>query len=114
MQGGNRKTVRTCKATFWLLFSSRSAVHVSYSYPLFFQVGSDPALQQSGHPCLLLPPGPFLFPRHCVIAHTLDPASAAPVVTITPSDRDAETFVNQKRIFDTTILQVAEAGCGGS
>ena len=75
----------------------------------FFQVGSDPSLPQSGHPCLILPPGPFLFPHHCTLAHTLDPTVGAPIVTITPSNRDAETFVNQKRIFDTTILQVSKS-----
>ena len=50
--------------------------------------------------CMLLPPGPMLFPRHCVLAHTEG------IVTITPSHREAETFVNAQRVFETTILQV--------
>jgi afadin len=62
------------------------------------EVGTDPAIQ-SGQ-CMLLPPGPFLYPRHCVLAHT------EAIVTITPSHREAETFVNNQRIFETTILQV--------
>ena len=52
--------------------------------------------------CMLLPPGPMLFPRHCVLAHTEG------IVTITPSHREAETFVNSQRVFETTILQVGQ------
>ena len=52
--------------------------------------------------CMLLPPGPMLFPRHCVLAHTEG------IVTITPSHREAETFVNGQRVFETTILQVSK------
>jgi afadin len=65
--------------------------------PNMTEVGSDPAIQ-SGQ-CLLLPPAPFVQPRHCVIAHTEG------IVTVTPSHREAETFVNNSRIFQTTILQ---------
>ena len=54
--------------------------------------------------CMLLPPGPMLFPRHCVLAHTEG------IVTITPSHREAETFVNAQRVFETTILQVRRRG----
>ena len=70
--------------------------------PNVTEVGTDPALQQQHPNCLLLPPGPFLFPRHCVLAFT------ETLVTVTPSHREAETFVNQKRIFDTTIVQVIQ------
>ncbi|XP_040583955.1 afadin [Lepeophtheirus salmonis] len=59
------------------------------------KIGSDPSMGQA----LLLPPGPFIHPRHCVIAHTDG------IVTITPSHRDAETYINNQRIFDITILQ---------
>lgn len=43
--------------------------------------------------------GPGIHPRHCVIAHTEG------VVTVTPSHQEAEIFVENNRIFDTTILQ---------
>lgn len=65
------------------------------------EVGTDPAIQGGGGQCLLLPPAPFLYPRHCVLAHTEG------IVTLTPSHREAETFVNNQRIFETTILQVS-------
>ena len=68
--------------------------------PNVTEVGTDPSLQQQHPNCLLLPQNPFLYPRHCVLALTDS------LVTVTPSDREAETFVNQKRIFDTTIVQV--------
>ena len=61
------------------------------------EVGTDPAIQNGQ--CLLLPQSPYIFPRHCVLAHTEG------IVTITPSHREAETFVNNQRIFETTILQ---------
>lgn len=44
--------------------------------------------------------GPNIQPRHCVIAHTEG------IVTVTPCSREAETYVNGQRIFETTILQV--------
>ncbi|XP_073971108.1 adherens junction formation factor afadin isoform X5 [Rhodnius prolixus] len=43
--------------------------------------------------------GPNIQPRHCVIAHTEG------IVTVTPCSRDAETYVNGQRIYETTILQ---------
>ncbi|KAG8238213.1 hypothetical protein J437_LFUL018257, partial [Ladona fulva] len=43
--------------------------------------------------------GPNVQPRHCVIAHTEG------IVTVTPCSRDAETYVNGQRIYETTILQ---------
>ena len=52
------------------------------------EVGTDPAIQNGQ--CLLLPQAPYLFPRHCVLAHTEG------IVTITPSHREAETFVNNQ------------------
>ena len=68
--------------------------------PNVTEVGTDPSVQHaSGGQCLLLAPGPYIFPRHCVLANTDG------IVTITPSHREAETFVNQQRIFETTILQ---------
>lgn len=45
--------------------------------------------------------GPNIQPRHCVIAHT------GGIVTVTPCSRDAETYVNGQRIYETTILQVS-------
>ena len=44
--------------------------------------------------------GPNIQPRHCVMAHT------GGIVTVTPCSRDAETYVNGQRIYETTILQV--------
>ncbi|XP_071440496.1 uncharacterized protein [Hetaerina americana] len=43
--------------------------------------------------------GPNVQPRHCVVAHTEG------IVTVTPCSRDAETYVNGQRIYETTILQ---------
>ncbi|KAL1476697.1 hypothetical protein MTO96_036320, partial [Rhipicephalus appendiculatus] len=43
--------------------------------------------------------GPGILPRHCVIAHTEG------VVTVTPSQPEAETYVDGARVFDTTLLQ---------
>lgn len=63
------------------------------------KVGSDPAIQNGQS--LLLPPGPLIFPQHCVLAHTEG------IVTVTPSHRDAETYVGNQRIVETTILQVS-------
>lgn len=40
-----------------------------------------------------------LRPRHCVIASTEG------IVTLTPSSRDADIYVNGQRIYETTILQ---------
>ena len=62
--------------------------------PNLTEVGSDPAIQR-GQSLLL----PFIHPRHCVINHSEG------MITVTPSHRDAETFVNNRRIFQTTIIQ---------
>ncbi|CAG7837489.1 unnamed protein product [Allacma fusca] len=40
-----------------------------------------------------------LRPRHCVIANTEG------IVTVTPSSRDADIYVNGQRIYETTLLQ---------
>lgn len=40
-----------------------------------------------------------LRPRHCVIANTEG------LVTITPSSRDSDIYVNGQRIYETTMLQ---------
>ncbi|TRY77377.1 hypothetical protein TCAL_03845 [Tigriopus californicus] len=69
------------------------------------KVGSDPAIQNAQS--LLLPPGPFIFPQHCVLAHTEG------IVTVTPSHRDAETYVGNQRIIETTILQHGNLICFG-
>ncbi|CAG0894654.1 unnamed protein product [Cyprideis torosa] len=43
--------------------------------------------------------GPGVQSRHCVLAHMEG------IVTVTPCSRDAETFVNGQRIYETTLLQ---------
>ena len=43
--------------------------------------------------------GPDIHPQHCVVAHSDN------IVTITPARLDAETFVNNRRIGETTLLQ---------
>ncbi len=64
------------------------------------EVGSDPNLAaHSGGHALVLPPSHFVHPRHCVVAHT-EPG----VVTVTPSHPEAETYVNDQRIVETTFL----------
>ena len=62
------------------------------------EVGADPNLAAHGQ-ALVLPPSPFIHPRHCVVAHT-EPG----VVTVTPSHPEAETYVNGQRIVETTFL----------
>ena len=64
--------------------------------PNVTEVGSDPTIQ-SGQ-SLLLPPAQFLHPRHCVITYTDG------IVTVTPIHREAETYLNNQRIYETTIL----------
>ena len=64
-------------------------------HPNVTEVGSE----RMGGPNLQLF-GPNIQPRHCVIAHTDG------LVTVTPCSRDAETYVNGQRIYETTILQV--------
>ncbi|XP_075525931.1 adherens junction formation factor afadin [Dermacentor variabilis] len=58
------------------------------------EVGSAPSGSQG-----LQLQGPGVLPRHCVIAHTEG------VVTVTPSQPEAETYVDGARVFDTTLLQ---------
>ncbi|KAL1139052.1 hypothetical protein AAG570_009113 [Ranatra chinensis] len=65
--------------------------------PNVTEVGSEVEAQGHGQ-CLHLI-GPNVQPRHCVIAHTEG------IVTVTPCSRDAETYVNGQRIYETTILQ---------
>lgn len=70
-------------------------------HPNVTEVGCERHNQpQSNAQCLQLN-GPNIQPRHCVIAHTEG------IVTVTPCSRDAETYVNGQRIFETTILQVS-------
>lgn len=69
-------------------------------HPNITEVGCERQNQpQSNAQCIQLN-GPNIQPRHCVIAHTEG------IVTVTPCSRDAETYVNGQRIFETTILQV--------
>lgn len=66
------------------------------------EVGSERPVnghQAAQSQCLTLH-GPHVMPRHCVVAHTEG------IVTVTPCSRDAETYVNGVRIYETTILQV--------
>ncbi|VVC26416.1 Hypothetical protein CINCED_3A012275 [Cinara cedri] len=68
-------------------------------HPNVTEVGCERQNQPlSNAQCLQLN-GPNIQPRHCVIAHTEG------IVTVTPCSRDAETYVNGQRIFETTILQ---------
>ncbi|XP_052123396.1 afadin [Frankliniella occidentalis] len=65
------------------------------------EVGSERPVnghQAAQSQCLTLH-GPHVMPRHCVVAHTEG------IVTVTPCSRDAETYVNGIRIYETTILQ---------
>ncbi|XP_043199321.1 afadin-like isoform X3 [Amphibalanus amphitrite] len=61
------------------------------------EVGSERSPQAGGQ-CLQLA-GHNVHPRHCVIAHTEG------IVTVTPCGREAETYVNGQRVYETTILQ---------
>ncbi|XP_054718595.1 afadin-like isoform X2 [Uloborus diversus] len=61
------------------------------------EVGSERSSSTGGQYLQLF--GPNVQPRHCVIAHT------ERIVTVTPCSRDAETYVNNMRIYETTILQ---------
>ncbi|CAG0912478.1 unnamed protein product [Notodromas monacha] len=62
------------------------------------EVGSATPDANDGGQCLQIF-GPSIQPRHCVIAHMEG------IVTVTPCSRDAETYVNGQRIYDTTLLQ---------
>ena len=66
------------------------------------EVGSERSSQTGGQ-CLQLA-GHNVHPRHCVIAHT------EAIVTVTPCGREAETYVNGQRVYETTILQVRQTG----
>ncbi|RZF35618.1 hypothetical protein LSTR_LSTR005146 [Laodelphax striatellus] len=66
--------------------------------PNVTEVGSERASPHSQSQSLQLF-GPNVQPRHCVVAHTEG------IVTVTPCSRDAETYVNGQRIYETTILQ---------
>lgn len=70
-------------------------------HPNVTEVGSERASPHSQSQSLQLF-GPNVQPRHCVIAHTEG------IVTVTPCSRDAETYVNGQRIYETTILQVCK------
>ncbi|XP_069950170.1 afadin-like isoform X2 [Cherax quadricarinatus] len=61
------------------------------------EVGTDRSTHTGGQSLQLF--GSNIQPRHCVIAHTEG------IVTVTPCSRDADTFVNGQRIYETTILQ---------
>lgn len=68
-------------------------------HPNVTEVGCErPNQPQSNAQCLQLN-GPNIQPRHCVIAHTEG------IVTVTPCSRDAETYVDGQRIFETSILK---------
>ncbi|XP_054164184.1 afadin-like [Oppia nitens] len=71
-----------------------------YLYVNMTEVGSERSSSTNHVPsqCLQLY-GPNVQARHCVIAHTEG------IVTVTPSSRDAETYVNGIRIYETTILR---------
>ncbi|CAH0775210.1 unnamed protein product [Bemisia tabaci] len=66
-------------------------------HPNVTEVGNERASPHSQSQFLQLF-GPNIQPRHCVIAHTEG------IVTVTPCSRDAETYVNGQRIYETTIL----------
>ncbi|XP_064629486.1 afadin-like isoform X2 [Lineus longissimus] len=61
------------------------------------EVGSDRNMSSSGQYLQLF--GPHVHPRHCVIAQSEG------IVTVTPTNKDAETYVNNQRVFETTTLQ---------
>jgi afadin len=75
--------------------------------PPVTELGADPAAAGPGgvpgaH-CLQLGPAPYLCLRHCILAYT-----DGGIVTITPASREAETFINNQRIIEPTIVQVNE------
>ncbi|XP_048505852.1 afadin isoform X11 [Athalia rosae] len=68
--------------------------------PNVTEVGSErPVGPQAVQAQTLTLAGPTVMPRHCVIAFTEN------IVTLTPCSRDAHTYVNNQRIYQTTILQ---------
>ena len=60
-------------------------------------MGSDKSAQMSAR--FLKLRAPDIYPHHCVLAHQVG------IVTITPSNVDAETYVNNQRVTETTELQ---------
>ncbi|KAK3576959.1 hypothetical protein CHS0354_005964 [Potamilus streckersoni] len=63
------------------------------------EVGSEKSMSMSTSGQYLQLHGPNIQPRHCVIAHT------GGIVTVTPTSRESEVYVNNQRIFETTLLQ---------
>ncbi|GAB1603000.1 afadin-like isoform X2 [Argonauta hians] len=61
------------------------------------EVGSEKSTSESGQYLQLF--GPNIHPCHCVIAHMNGS------VTVTPTRKDAETYINNRRIYETTLLQ---------
>ncbi|KAL4233546.1 Mllt4p [Mactra antiquata] len=61
------------------------------------EVGREKSLSTSGQHLQLF--GPNIQPRHCVIAHV------GGIVTVTPTSRESETYVNNQRVHETTLLQ---------
>ncbi|XP_071956570.1 afadin-like isoform X2 [Antedon mediterranea] len=61
------------------------------------EVGSERSVSSTGNYLQLF--SQHILPRHCVIANMEG------VITVTPTSRDAETYVNNQRIFETTIIQ---------
>ncbi|XP_029640557.1 afadin isoform X3 [Octopus sinensis] len=61
------------------------------------EVGSEKPTSESGQYLQLF--GPNIHPCHCVIAHMNGS------VTVTPTRKDAETYINNRRIYETTLLQ---------
>ncbi|XP_033113296.1 afadin-like isoform X2 [Anneissia japonica] len=61
------------------------------------EVGSARAVPSTGNYLQLC--SQHILSRHCVIANMEG------VITVTPTSRDAETYVNRQRIFETTIIQ---------
>ncbi len=61
------------------------------------EVGAERGMSVSGQYLQLY--GPDIHPRHCVVAHTEG------IVTVTPTSNEAETYVENQRIYETTMLQ---------
>ncbi|KAI0213549.1 Afadin [Lamellibrachia satsuma] len=59
------------------------------------EVGSEQCM--NGHYLQLY--GPDILPKHCVLAHMEG------IVTATPASQDADSYVNNQRIYETTVLQ---------
>ncbi|CAH1226764.1 PPP1R9A [Branchiostoma lanceolatum] len=65
--------------------------------PNVTEVGSERSSATSGQYLQLFSPN--VKPRHCVLANMEG------VVTVTPTNHEAETYVNGQRIYETTMLQ---------